>query len=66
MCLFGPSMFTYVNIEVRTNHTVNCFIQQGLMPFRLTVQLTVMLIIQWQLTALQNILVGYRDIMNSY
>ena len=33
-------MFKSINIKERTNNTVNCFIQLGLLPFRLTVPLT--------------------------
>ena len=44
MCLFGPHMFTWINIKVKTNDTFNCLIRPGVIPFKLTVSLAVQMI----------------------
>ena len=52
MCLFGPLMFKWINIKVKTNDTGNCPIWPGLMPFKLTVPLVIE-ILDWLIRAQQ-------------
>ena len=41
--LFGPFIFTEVIVKEKTNNTVRCLTQLGLMPFQLTVSLVIVL-----------------------